>query len=416
MGRIFKYLNKLIKNNPIISIRKIVNRLPFKLKSKFLRFPSEKEIFKEIYRVKKDNKGKSFYIFPSPSCPWGYMFQRPQQLARALAKKGHIVFYMVDTSFPYAPDWHVRGICEIENNIFLVNDNCEGKILTNALSNEKVFIWQYWPHQLKTIKKWDKSNNRVCIYDCIDHIETFLSYDEIDEDFLTSVEKSDIVLATAKSIHQELQVYRKDCLYIPNGVTIEDFIKFKTYPWKRLDEIRESSEVIIGYYGAIADWFDFETIEYIAKHNPKWKLLIVGETYDSVKDKIIKLKQYKNIEVLGRVEYKYIPQLLSCFDVAILPFLINNITLNTSPVKIFEYLAGGKPVVSTKLPEVIDIEGILIADDAIEFNKKISYALSKRNNEGFSEKMIAIAKQNTWEQRIETVFENFKEGNSYKYE
>src|SRR5690606_19720783 len=96
---------------------------PKSLKGTLLRFPSEKVIVSEIEYLLNKHKGKEIYIFPLPTCPWGYMFQRPQQLARALAKEDNVVFYLVDTTFPFAPDWEVRGIKKIEKNLYLFNDN-----------------------------------------------------------------------------------------------------------------------------------------------------------------------------------------------------------------------------------------------------------------------------------------------------
>ncbi|WP_066297091.1 glycosyltransferase [Bacillus sp. FJAT-29937] len=406
MKKLIKKVNRLIKKDPNIVVRKFISKLPRRIKDWILKFPDEKTLIHQVNEVRESHKGKTFYVFPLPSCPWGYMFQRPQQLARALANQGKVVFYMIDSSFPYEPDWFVRGISEVEQNIYLVNDNFNGNLFIKAFSDEEIYIWQYWPHQFGNIKKWDSElKNSKVIYDCIDHLETFLSYPDIKSDFLASLRKAKIVLATAKNIQRSVYKYRSDCLYIPNGVKIEDFTNYKIYPWPKIEEIRSNSDVVIGYYGAIAEWFDFTTIEYMAKNNPKWTIVLVGEIYHSVEEKVSNLMLYQNIQVLDRVEYKLIPQLLSNFDVAILPFILNNITLNTSPVKIFEYLAGGKPVVSSALPEVMDIDCIYIGKDSISFNNMVSLALQNKSNRKFINAMEQVARQNTWGTRIKSVNE-----------
>src|SRR5690606_274752 len=145
--------------------------------------------------------GGRVYVFPLPSCPWGYMFQRPQQIARALAKEGNLVFYLIDTSFPYEPVWFVRGLSEIEPNLFLINDNSRGSELIKACATREIYVWQYWPHQRAMINNWENIHNDMFkIYDCIDFIDTFDSYDNIHMDFEHSVLAANCVIATAKSI------------------------------------------------------------------------------------------------------------------------------------------------------------------------------------------------------------------------
>jgi glycosyltransferase involved in cell wall biosynthesis len=406
---VIKKIKRNLKSNPVVLMRKLINRLPYRIRKWLLRFPKEKNLINQISEIRKKHEGKEFYIFPSPSCPWGYMFQRPQQLSRALAKKGNMVFYMVDTSYPYAPDWFVRGIFEIEPNIYLVNDNHNGDLFIKIIAGERLNIWQYWPHQLENIKRWEKLlSNYQKIYDCIDHLETFPDYHNINTDFLKSVNEANIVLATAKNIQTSLLEYRKDCLYIPNGVNLGDFVNFKKYPCPKLDKIRSEGSIIIGYYGAIAEWFDFGTVEYIAKKNQGWTIVLVGEVYPNVEKEVAKLNQYNNIKIFKRVDYKFIPQLLSKFDVAILPFILNNITKSTSPVKIFEYLAGGKPVVSSPLPEILDIDCIFFGKGTIEFNKMVSLSIFKKDDQQFISQIKQVAQQNTWDKRIQFL-ENFKE-------
>ncbi|WP_431811498.1 glycosyltransferase [Lysinibacillus sp. FW12] len=398
-------ISRVLQNKPEIIQRKIINKLPRNVKGKVLRFPKESDLKKQILNVIEGNKGKIF-IFPSPSCPWGYMFQRPQQIARALAKEGNIVFYIVDTSFPYEPDWYVRGLLEIEPNLYLFNDNKDGTTLIKSCANEQVFVWQYWPHQLKTINNWEGLyTNLFKIYDCIDYIDTFDTYDNILKDFEKSVVDCNCLLATAKSIKNDLSIFNKDVLYLPNAVTIEDFMNYDLFDWPELEKVKAADKKIIGYYGAIAEWFDFDTVKYIAKSNPDWTIVLVGEVYPTVEMQVEELKQIGKVEVLKRVSYNKIPHLLSLFDVAILPFLINEITLSTSPVKVFEYLAGGKCVVSTPLPEVLEIEGVFIGDTKEEFEKQVKVALNIGAEMNHLEKLRNVAEQHTWQKRVKKINE-----------
>lgn len=401
-----KVLKKVLRllRQPKILVRKIINKLPKGLKGILLNFPEKSSIVNEIESLLMKNKGKEIYIFPLPTCPWGYMFQRPQQLARALAKEGNVVFYLVDTTFPFAPDWNVRGLKEIENNLYLYNDNVSGKWLLQTLKNMKVNVWQYWPHQNNVIGQWETLHPNINkIYDCIDYLDTFDHYDEIEKDFIHAVTTANTLLATAKIIEEDLKKYRQDIIYAPNAVAIEDFTQFTIYDWPELQRIMDEKRQIIGYYGAIAEWFDFEMVEYIAKKNPNYIVLLVGEVYENVEEQANHINTYENIRFLKRVDYKLIPQLLNSFNVAILPFVINNITLSTSPVKIFEYLAGNKPVVSTPLPEVLDIGCVLIGRTVQNFEKQLHVALSIQEDPAFSDKMKRVAANNTWGSRVQLI-------------
>jgi len=401
-----KFLKKVLRllRQPKILVRKIINKLPKQLRGWVLKFPAENSVVNQIDYLLMKHKDKEIYIFPLPTCPWGYMFQRPQQLARALAKEGNVVFYLVDTTFPFAPDWDVRGIKEIETNLYLYNDNVSGKWLLQSLKNVKVNVWQYWPHQNNIIRQWETLHPNINkIYDCIDYLDTFDHYDEIEKDFIHAVTTANMLLATAKIIKEDLKKYRQDIIYVPNAVAIEDFAQFITYDWPELEMIMSEKRQIIGYYGAIAEWFDFELVEYIAKKNPEYIVLLVGEVYEGVADRVKHLNSYENIRFLKRVDYKFIPQLLNSFNVAILPFVINNITLSTSPVKVFEYLAGGKSVVSSALPEVVDIDCILIGHNKYEFNEQIKEAILLQEDEGFIRQMKKVAEENTWENRVKKI-------------
>jgi len=402
--KILKRVIRILKNRPEVILRKVVHRLPKVIKGKLLNFPSPSHMQQQVKQIIETYQGDIF-VFPLPSCPWGYMFQRPQQIARALAQEGKLVFYLVDTSFPFMPDWKVRGALKVEPNLYLFNDNAGGLELIKACSNRRLMVWQYWPHQRETIANWEKQHNMFKIYDCIDFIETFDQYEQITVDFEKSIIESDCLIATAKSIVKDLQRYEKNAVYIPNAVAIEDFEQYELFDWPLLSKAKKENKTIIGYYGAIADWFDFEVVTYMAKRNPNWMIVLVGEVYPSVETQVQQLISTSNILVLPRVFYSKIPHLLSFFDVAILPFLINQITLNTSPVKVFEYLAGGKCVVSTPLPEVLEIEGVLIGETKQQFELQVKEALNSNNNPNHILKHKEIANQHTWKNRIKQLYE-----------
>ena len=399
----------LFFKEPKIIIRKILHKLPNgKIKNTILRFPTSKTILQELEQLKIKTDDKEIFIFPLPSCPWGYMFQRPQQLALSLARKGYPVIYMVDTSFPHCPDWDIRSLVEIDNNLYLYNDGLGGQLLHTYCANKHVIVWQYWPHQTRFVNMLSEQCSVSTIYDCIDHLSTFDSYYGIEREFYKSLENAEIVLATSKEIFNELRNIRSDCFLVPNGVRIEDFEVIGLKKFKLPDPIRLEAKIIVGYYGAVAEWFDFEMVDYIAKANLNWAFVIVGEVYPEVTKKAKKLKENNNVVMLPRIPYSDIPCLLSVFDIAMLPFIINDITLSTSPVKVFEYMAGKKITVSSCLPEIMGLPGVLVARSAEEFNQKLHEAVILKDNMQIQKQLLQEARGNTWDKRSETVLSLLK--------
>lgn len=402
----------LALQNPKIFKRKVLHRLPDgMLKQRIMRYPRGEELRAALKQLSTSAKNGLVFVFPSPSCPWGYMFQRPQQLAKALADRGFTVIYMVDSSYPYAPDWFVRGLKRMgEQSLYLYNDGCGGGEELVHLSAHLVF-WQYWPHQRDVVERIVKGRHDKVyrIYDCIDDLTTFIGYSGLKRDYEDSITLADTVLATASRIFEDLQEgVRPDVLLVPNGVDVGDFeaddkVSNKNSSYKDATAGLSESRWTVGYYGAIAQWFDFDLIQFLAARHPNWSFQLVGEVYPDVTSQAKQLAAYPNITLSKRVPYGEIPRILAGFDVAILPFLKNDITLRTSPVKVYEYLAGGKPTVCTDLPEIMRIPNVLSASNREEFESAIETALEVVGDTNYSRLLRNTAKLNTWQSRIEEV-------------
>jgi len=341
--------------------------------------------------------GDNTFVFPSPSVPWGYLFQRPQQMAYALSKLNNNVIYSVEGEYRIEPDKNVIGLKEIADNLFLYNDYQNGRLLESL---DKAILWRYWSNQINYFES--KNNRHIYIYDWVDDIEVYNYSDKEIQYHNKLIEDSDILITTAENIYIKACKIRDDVLLLPNACDYNFFANPIDIDWKELDYIRECYDVIIGYYGAIAEWFDFEILKYCAQKNPDWLFLLVGQAYPGVlKDSNV--SEYDNILIWDRVEYSKLPYLLSKFDVSIIPFKINSITQSTSPVKIYEYMAGGKPVVSTALKEVEKLGIALIATDRFEFNEQLRNAVDLSKNKDYIANLRNVAKENSWENRAKQV-------------
>ena len=162
---------------------------------------------------------------------------------------------------------------------------------------------------------------------------------------------------------------------------------------------------VIGYYGAIADWFDTELLEYLATKLPDCQFVLIGHTFGS---DIRKLSQFSNVEFLGERPYSELPKYLHLFDVCIIPFKLSPLIKATHPVKIYEYFSSGKPVVSTYLPELIPMADLCyLATDHEDFLKKLNIALNE-NNPDVIKKRINFASENTWQHRFKVIYDEIQ--------
>ena len=142
----------------------------------------------------------------------------------------------------------------------------------------------------------------------------------------------------------------------------------------------------------------------IAK-NPDMEFILIGLKYSdkSIKETeeyFKKLEQFDNFTYIPPISYKDIPLYAKCWDVATIPFKINDITLGTSPVKLFEYMAMGLPIVTTPMPECKLYKSVFIADNAEDFSAKLKQAIKSKNDAKYQKILAKEASENTWEMRV----------------
>ena len=129
---------------------------------------------------------------------------------------------------------------------------------------------------------------------------------------------------------------------------------------------------------------------------------MIGPNYDKSLNKN-RLTRAKNVHWLGEKKYEELPAYVRHFDVATIPFVINEITLSTSPVKLFEYMAAGKPIVATDLPECRKYRSVLLARDKAEFAAQLAAAIELAGNAEYRKTLFEEARANTWRSRFEQI-------------
>lgn len=250
-----------------------------------------------------------------------------------------------------------------------------------------------------------KSMGVKILYDCVDEHSAFPGVTNVSgvleaEEIL--IAKSFIVIATSKTLCERISKANSNCFYVPNAADFEHFNN-AIYSTQMPREVECLKHPVIGFIGAIWDWINIDLVCKLAELHPDYSILLVGPVYFGLD----KLKKYTNIFAVGIKKYELLPQYLSCMDVCLIPFKIDKLTLASNPIKLYEYLAAGKPVVSTALPEVCEnaSQFVMIAQNDADFIKKVEKAVNetKCENKEAIFRRIDFARNNSWEKRIDTI-------------
>jgi polysaccharide pyruvyl transferase CsaB len=327
-----------------------------------------------------------------PSIGWGIsLVQRPHHLARALAKRG----YQVVFDCTNAAD-RVDGFHEVEPNLFLFRGSPE---LLHEIPSP--LVWAF-PYNFDAAEAYPAGARTV--YDWIDELEVF-PYEPaaLQRSHERALKDASLVLSVARRLHERALRVRPDALYVPNGVEYRRFLEPAPRPHDEvLSRFLAGGGPVAGYYGALARWFDYELLEETSRLRPDWRFVLIGQELDSSLAGS-RLLQRPNVIWLGPRDYETLPGYLATFDVAMIPFRINAITLATSPLKLYEYFAAGKPVVTTPMPECEAFAEVGIARDAREFSAALDRAREQGRDAAFRERLRALAGENSWDARIDTV-------------
>ena len=377
--------------------------------------------FRPPTKLLLSNQTTKFDYFFWGVIDWHFRIQRPQQLASVLAHKGHRVFYISSnfqndkrTGFSIEPLNNLGNLFQVKlfvnnpPNIYANAANLAaiqqlrasfGNLLNWTQSRQIISLVQhsFWYPIAKAIP-----NSRL-VYDCIDLHEGFgNNSNEVLNLEHQLLKNADITITTSLWLDEIAARYSSQHSLIRNAC---DFAHFAQKPDVIYKE--KLNRKIIGYYGAIANWLDIDLLEAIAKRFSECCILLVGA--DTVKAEI-KLHHLTNIVFIGEASYCQLPYYLYSFDVAVLPFKVMPLTLATNPVKIYEYLAAGKPIVAVNLPEMSVFEQLVsVANSTNEFLFQLDTILSDLQSEKKSSYRQAFASQQTWQHRadkLEVLAEN----------
>lgn len=403
-----------------ISIRK-------NIKSRVVATIYPKSIFKlplpiknEWQKYKRNDSSIDFLNFGVIA--WNFRYQRPQQIANQLVKKGHRVFYIkneftpgiIENGFaPFLVEKINTNIYEItlsaSRNLFIYDDKPNEKDIEIIMASIKNLI--NCATIINPIAKFDHPfwGNLIdkismpIVYDCMDNHQGFYESGR----HLLNLEqklfqKAELTIVSSHYLEKVAKTNKaKNITLVPNAGDYDHFSVAQKQITPKPKDIQNIKGPIIGYYGAIAQWFDTTILENLAIDHPDKSIVLIGQVTN---EKVEKLAQkYKNIFLLGEKKYQELPTYLSYFDVCTIPFIINELIKATHPVKVYEYLAAGKPVVTTNMPEINDLSKEIYMSSVKDFSKNITKALNEKDKR-IKERQL-IAKQNTWQNRTDQLLD-----------
>ncbi len=238
----------------------------------------------------------------------------------------------------------------------------------------------------------------LVIYHCVDEYTAFSgvpsqSLADLERQLL---ERSDLVIVSADLLYQsKIQVNPRTVL-VRHGVDYDHFSKALDPSVAVAPEVAKLPRPVIGFFGLIADWVDVDLMAKVAEYFAHGSLVVLGKATTDVSV----LKRLPNVHLLGRKPYQELPAYCKGWDVALMPFRINQLTLHANPLKVREYLAAGLPVVSTAIPEVEVIGQCRIGRDTEGFVREVEAALQ---DPGPSILRSEAIRPESWQARLEEI-------------
>ncbi len=326
---------------------------------------------------------------------WDFVWQRPQHLLSRFAQHGR-VFYVED-AFYHADDLiepHME-VKERQNGVKVLvvhlpnrlrgaeneaaSDEAQVEVLKQFFTENEVKTYVFWIYTPMAMSRAREFAPVLTVYDCMDELAQFkFAPPALREREQELFKKADLVFTGGQRLYEAKREQHDDAHAFPSSIDKAHFSQARD---PKLAEPADQASIPhprVGFFGVVDERLDIELLGHLATNHPEWQFVIIGPV---VKIDPATLPHNKNIHYLGGKNYQELPAYLRGWDVATLLFARNESTEFISPTKTPEYLAAGRPVVSTSIRDVVrpygDLNLVQIADDPKDFGKAIAYALEQ---------------------------------------
>ena len=339
---------------------------------------------------------------------WDFVYQRPQHLMTRFSEFT-TVYYLEEPIFgsyqhsfiSFSQRLPNLWVCvpHLRHGLNKAEVNKELKSLLNIFfvnrDTEEFVFWYYTPMALEFSYKFVPG---LTVYDCMDELSAFkFAPDELKDLERRLFNKADVVFTGGQSLYEAKKHQHYNIHPFQSSIDKKHFGKARSKASEPADQAAIKGPKL-GFYGVIDERFDTDLIKNIADARPEWQIMLIGPIVKISHDV---LPKNKNIHYLGAKGYDDLPLYLSGWDVALVPFLLNESTRFISPTKTPEYLAGGKPVVSSAIKDVVNPYAknklVSIGVDADDFVAAIDELLENPVDEIWLAKVDAFLADNCWD-------------------
>ncbi|MCQ6278672.1 glycosyltransferase [Bacillus sp. EB600] len=365
---------------------------------------------------------------------WEGIQHRPHHFMKRAAKSNRTVIYVDPPVTLLGPlknknllaNWKrwLKGLVKVEENLFVlsppptlpfgskyrfinkINQFFLSKSIKKELSTfngEDLELYSFLPGSVDLIKHIPFNN---VYYDCVDDHASFtglINPKVIHTMEKELVEKADVCFATASQLIEDRKEWSTNFHLIPNGAEYEHFAVVQEEKLLLPSDMENIAKPIIGFYGGISDWINLDIIADAARKLTECSFVLLGP----IDTDISQFKDLANVHFLGSKQYNRLPNYIQQFDICLISFKINKLTKSVNPIKMYEYLSSGKPVISTPLQEVLHYRDVIeIVTNSEELLNAISRIIDVKENFNSPEaikKRQKVGKENSWDSRWEKV-------------
>lgn len=310
-----------------------------------------------------------------------------------------------------------RGLREVEPNIHVLSPlaipayghewirTLNGKLLRaqvlramKRLEFRRPISWSFLPASAPVS---GSLGEEFVIYHCVDE---FSAFSDAQANHIADLEnrllrKSDLCITSAEKLQFNKLKINPHTVMVSHGVDFEHFVRACDATTPLPPDLAQLPKPIMGFFGLIADWVDLDAIAFCARAFPNGSVALLGKIAPNVN--VEALRHIPNVHFLGRKPYSELPEYCRGFDVALMPFKLNELTENANPLKVREYLAAGLPVVSSNLPEVRKLGLCFLAEKPEDFPRLVKTALD--HSPGCSVTRANLIAHESWAAKVEDI-------------
>lgn len=379
-------------------------------------------------RAETPDAPENFPIIVHCHLGWDWVWQRPQQFLSRLSARHKILF--VETvgpdpqlAAPYArfrtadgfpnitilrlqfPEWQWSdGEFVDRERRRLVQLALKSDLLAGQFENP--VQWFYDPMAVTAFG--GQMNEIATVYDCMDELSKFKGAPPaIIEREQQLLALADVVFTGGRKMWESKSPFNANCHFYGCGVDVAHFGKARDESTPVPDDLAQLKKPVLGYFGVVDERMDYELVAKLADANPNWSVVMVGP---AIKVDPAAFPQRPNLHWLGGRDYKDLPAICKGFDVCLMPFAMNEHTQYINPTKSLEYMATGREIVSSAVPDVISNFGsvVKVAHSHDEFIQLCRAAAERPDREAI-DRGLKMASENSWESIVDKLDQHIRD-------